>query len=196
MAASDGGPPDVPLESTAQLIQRIRGGDAGARELLVARFLPLLQRWAHGRLPRAARGLSETDDLVQVTLIRAIQHIDGFRSEREGALLAYLRRTLLNELRDEIRRSVRRPSGGAPADLPDRSPTLLDEIIGRETIEAYEAALAALPETHQEAVILRLEFGYSYPQIAEATGSPSSNAARMTVSRALLRLSEEMERHR
>jgi RNA polymerase sigma-70 factor (ECF subfamily) len=80
--------------------------------------------------------------------------------------------------------------------LPDRSPTLLDEIIGRETIEAYEAALAALPETHQEAVILRLEFGYSYPQIAEATGSPSSNAARMTVSRALLRLSEEMERHR
>lgn len=196
MAAPESHPQGAGLESTAQLLQRIREGDGRARDALVARFLPLLQRWAHGRLPQRARGVSETDDLVQVTLMRAMRHLDEFRSEREGALLAYLRRTLLNELRDEIRRAARRGGAAAPEQVPDRSPTLLDQIIGRETVETYEAALTHLPKPHQEAVILRLEFGYSYPQIAEATGSPSSNAARMTVSRALLRLSEEMEKHR
>ena len=196
MAAPESHPPDSGLESTAQLIERIKDGDTAARDVLVARFLPLLQRWAHGRLPQRARGMSETDDLVQVALMRAMRHLEDFRSEREGALLAYLRRTLLNELRDEIRRAARRGTTTAPEEMRDSSPTLLDEIIGRETVEAYEAALTRLPEAHQEAVILRLEFGYSYPQIAEATGSPSSNAARMTVSRSLLRLSEEMEKHR
>ncbi len=37
---------------------------------------------------------------------------------------------------------------------------------------------------------MRIEFGYTYPEIAEALGRPSANAARMAVSRALLRLGE------
>ena len=49
-----------------------------------------------------------------------------------------------------------------------------------------------LGERDREAVILRVEFGYSHEEIAEAIGSPSANAARMTVARALVRLAEEM----
>ena len=64
--------------------------------------------------------------------------------------------------------------------------------MGRETVEAYEEALSRLPEETQEAVILRIEFGYSYDQIAEALGKPSANAARMTVARALVHLAEVM----
>jgi RNA polymerase sigma-70 factor (ECF subfamily) len=43
---------------------------------------------------------------------------------------------------------------------------------------------------------MRLEFGYSYPQVAEAMGRSHPNAARMLVARALVQLAEEMDAHR
>jgi RNA polymerase sigma-70 factor (ECF subfamily) len=185
------------VESTAILLERVRGGDIAARNDLVARYLPMLRRWSHGRLPRAARDLSDTDDLVQVALIRALNRVEGFVPQREGAFLAYLRTTVLNSVRDELRRMARRPGRDSLDErMPTSGPSLVERAIGREMLEAYETALSVLPEEHQEAVIMRVEFGYTYPEIAEALGSPTANAARMTVSRALIRLAEEMDEHR
>lgn len=182
------------LDSTASLLERVAGGSTEAREALVRRFLPLLKRWAHGRLPQRARDLAETDDLVQISLLRALDRVGHFESHREGAFLAYLRTVLLNAVRDEIRRVDRRPlKEELPEQLPESAPSLLEQTLSRETLDTYERALARLPAEHQEAVILRVEFGYSYPEIASALGKPSSNAARMTVSRALAKLAESMD---
>lgn len=127
-------------------------------------------------------------------MLRALDQVGRFEPRREGAFLAYLRRILLNSVRDEIRRARRRPgSEELSEDLVDVEPGVIEQVIGRETVELYEAALAMLSETQQEAVILRVEFGYTYPEIAEALGSPSANAARMTVARALVRLAEAMD---
>lgn len=183
------------LESTSELLDRISAGDRSARDRLAARYLPLLRTWAHGRLPLRARGLVETDDLVQVTLLRALDHVDAFESRREGAFLAYLRRALMNTLRNEIRRASYRVAEPLDENVADRT-SLLEQMIGREIVDAYENGLAQLPESLQEAVILKLEFGYGYREIADAIGSPSPNAARMLVSRALLRLSRTMDAHR
>lgn len=54
------------LESTAELLDLVRRGDPGARERLASRYLQVLHRLAHGRLPSRARDLLDTDDLVQV----------------------------------------------------------------------------------------------------------------------------------
>lgn len=175
------------LETTAWLLDRARQGDSGARERLFQRLLPVLRRWAQGRLPAHARDLAETDDLVQVTLVRALARLDAFESRGEGALLGYLRQILLNAVREEIRRSGRRGrreslDGHDPVD-PERAP--LDEVLGREQVERYERALTQLQEDQRQAVLLRLEFGYSYAQIAEAMARPSADAARMLVVRAL-----------
>lgn len=181
------------METTADLLTRLRSGDAGAREQLLTRYLPVLRRWAHGRLPQYARGMVDTDDLVQVTLLRAADHLGEFEPRHEGAFLAYLRRILINSVRDEIRRAVRRPGRETISDdLPDDLPSAVEQAIGREAMEAYEAALASLPETQQEVIILRVEFGYSYPEIAAALGRSSANAVRMMVSRALIRVAEVM----
>ena len=186
------------LESTAILLERVRSGEPTARERLVARFLPLLRRWASGRLPGHARSLADTDDLVQVTLLRALDHVQDFEARREGAFLAYLRRILLNSIRDEIRRAVRRPTEDLDArEHATPEPSQLERQIGREAMEDYESALARLSEAQQEAVIMRLEFGYSYPQIAQAMGrGTQSSAARMLVARALVQLAEAMDAHR
>ncbi|MFN8548695.1 MAG: sigma-70 family RNA polymerase sigma factor [Candidatus Eisenbacteria bacterium] len=187
------GTTDPRFENTAALITRVKSGDSVAREQLVARYLPLLERWAHGRLPSHARGLLETGDLVQVTLVRALNHLESFERAARASL-AYLRTTLMNQLRNEIRRSVRDPEQGVNDEHADERSPLLEQMIGREVIESYEAGLATLPERMQEAVILSVEFGLSHGEVAEAIGSPSANAARMLISRALVKLSAAMER--
>ena len=181
-------------ESTASLLDLVRDGDKSARERLVRRYLPALHRWARGRLPRYARDLSDTDDLVQVCFTKALAHVREFQPQKDGAFLAYLRRILLNQIRDEIRRVSRRPrSEELPDEVLDESPSPLEEAIGREKLEAYEAALATLPERQQEAVILRLELGFTHGEVAEALGFRSPDAARMAVARGLARLSEVMD---
>src|SRR5918992_234828 len=97
------------LDSTFQLISRARTGDREAIERLFARHLKPLQRWASGRLPKWARDLADTDDLVQDTLVQTFKRIEAFEPRRVGALQAYLRQAVLNRLRDELRRKARRP---------------------------------------------------------------------------------------
>jgi hypothetical protein len=40
------------LHSSLTLLERAQAGDRAALDLLVARYLPRLQSWASGRLPR------------------------------------------------------------------------------------------------------------------------------------------------
>lgn len=181
------------VESTASLLARTRAGDRSALEQLTARYRPRLRQLAHGRLPPRARDVLDTEDLVHSTLIKALNHVQSFVPQHEGAFLGYLRQTLLNEIRQEIRRVDRRPGRAAlPEELAAAGGSPLDELIGQEVLECYEAALAKLPETQRAAVLLRLEFGFTHEQIAAACGSPSANAARMMVKRALLELAAEM----
>lgn len=183
-----------PLESTQTLLLAFRAGDFSARERLVQRCLPLLRRWAHGRLPRHGRSLSETDDLVQVSVLRALNKLEHFEADRPGALLAYLRRILLNLVREELRRSGRRPTSDRPADdLADPGANALECAIGQQTIDAYEHALEQLTEKQRNAVILRLEFDMTYPEIAAELAAESSDAARMLVVRGLAELARRMQ---
>src|SRR5213592_4372362 len=186
---------DLEPESTFSLLERARAGDRHAIEQLVARHRGPLKRWASGRLPRWARGMVETQDLVQETLFQTFKRIETFRPERVGALQAYLRQAVLNRIRDELRRVARRP---APDPLDenhvDPGPSPLEEAIGREATDRYEAALAALRSEDREAIIGRVELGYSYDELADALGKPSGDAARKAAERALVRLVEEMAR--
>ena len=183
------------LDSTFQLIRRAQGGDEEALERLFARHLKPLQRWASGRLPKWARDLADTDDLVQETLLQTFKRIGEFEPRRVGALQAYLRQAVLNRLRDELRRKARQPNVTDLDGLEDvsaRSP--LEQAIGREAVGDYEEALGRLRPEEREAIIARIEIGYTYDELADALGKPSADAARKTARRALLRLAEEMNR--
>jgi RNA polymerase sigma-70 factor (ECF subfamily) len=189
--------PSDGLETTASLVQRAQTGDSDARESLARRFLAPLRRWTHGRLPPRARDLIDTDDLVQVSLLNALDHIEGFENRADGSFLAYLRRIVMNQIRSEIRRTGVIPDRDPlPADLAveDRSPQ--EVAIGNQALERYEAALAILPSKQQEAVIMRLELDFTYEEVAAAAGYPSWNAARMAITRGLVALAEAMHEFR
>jgi RNA polymerase sigma-70 factor (ECF subfamily) len=186
-------PPGEPaLDSTAYLLERVRAGDSAARERLFERVLPLLTRWAHRRLPARARDLAETDDLVQVALSRALARVGEFEARREGAFLAYLRTILMNLVRDHVRHSRARQTEALENTIVDRAPSPLERTVNRDVLDRYERALKRLEDDTQQAVMLRVEFGYSYAEIATALGKPTANAARMLVGRALVELARSM----
>jgi len=139
---------------------------------LLARHVTPLTRWARGRLPHWARDLADTDDLVQDTLLQTFKRIGDFEARGAGALQAYLRQALVNRVRDELRKKGRRP----------------------ESTARYERALATLREEEREAIIGRVEMGYSYEELADVLGKPTSEAARKAAQRALVRLTQEMDR--
>jgi RNA polymerase sigma-70 factor (ECF subfamily) len=194
--APDSADVSIPLPSpdeTVELVTRVRGGDQEALALLMARFLPRLRRWASGRMPIALRDLADTSDFVQDVLLQSFQKVEGLQVGREGGLQAYLRQAVLNRIRDEFRRSRRRPKTVELDETHvDEGPSPLETAIGREGLDRYERALAALRPIDREAVIARLELGFTYGEVAGLLGKPSPNAARMAVERALVRLVEEL----
>jgi len=192
--AGTDGPDSDRLDTTFELLDRARSGDADALDRLFARHLRPLQRWISGRLPRWARDMADTDDLVQDTLLQTFKRIESFEPRRVGALQAYLRQAVLNRVRDELRRKARRP---ASTDLegvdPSGDDSPLEQAIGREAVENYERALQRLRPEEREAIVARVELGYSYEELAEVLAKPSLDAARKSAQRALLRLAEEMK---
>jgi DNA-directed RNA polymerase specialized sigma24 family protein len=117
-------PPRADGESSVELLSRVRQGDREALDRLLHRYVPALRRWATGRLPRWARDMAETEDLVQDTVLKS--------------------------LRDEDR----------------------------------------------QAIVGRVEMGYSYQELAVMFGKPSADAARVSVSRALVRLADVLRQTR
>ena len=181
------------LHSSLTLLERARAGDREALESLIARYLPRLQRWASGRLPRWARDMADTQDLVQEALFQTFKRIERFEPRGEGALHAYLRQAILNRIREELRRTRRRPARSeldSAAKDDGRSP--LEQAIGQEAIDRYERALAQLRPDDRELVVARIELGYTNREIAELLDKPTPNAARMATERAVVRLAKEM----
>src|SRR5262245_17857787 len=187
-------PADASWESTLSLLTRARSGDEQAVNDLFARYIPTLRRWASGRLPHWARDLADTPDLVQETLIQVFKKMDGFEHRGEGAFHAYLRQAVMNRIRNELRAAQRRPEAiELDKEQQDNGLSPLEVAIGVEAVERYEAALQRLREEERELIVARIELGLTYSELADATGKPSSDAARMAVARALVRLVEEMD---
>ena len=180
-------------ETTVELLERAKGGDSQALDRLLERCVPALRRWAHGRLPQTARGMNDTADIVQDTIIAAMRRLEVFQSRHQGALQAYLRQAVMNRIRDIIRHDKRRPEvSGLSEGIQDEATSPLEAAIGAENLERYERALQRLTPPDREAIIGRLEMLYGYDELATILGKPSAAAARMAVTRAMKRLADEM----
>jgi RNA polymerase sigma-B factor len=128
----ESGPAPGPDEHMAEDIELFRAhrdsGDAGAREELVQRFMPLARS-----LAMRYRGGSESqDDLVQVASLGLLHAIDRFDPERGIPFPAFAAPTILGELRRHFRDRVfalRVPRG-----LQERI-SLVDEGIAKLTTD-------------------------------------------------------------
>ena len=185
---------DPSATASLVLLERVRAGDTAALNRLMDRYLPRLSRWASGRLPRWARDLSDTDDLVQDTLIRSVANLGHFEAQRGGRVagLPARRGDEPHPRRDPPQAPHARARPARLRPLPPTGSRRSKPRSASEALAKYDRALERLDAETREAVIARIEMGCSYAEIAEAMGKPSPDAARMTVSRALVRLAEEM----
>ena len=180
-------------EPTIELVLKARGGDRRAVEALLQRCLPKLRRWAHGKLPAYAREGLDTGDLVQEAALHLLKRVDHFEPRHVGAMQAYLRQSVMNRIRDEIRRVGRRPASVELVEEPAADePSPLEVTIQNESYERYRSALDRLSPRDRELVVARMEAQWGLAQIAEHLGIVTADAARMAVNRALQRLAKEM----
>lgn len=184
---------DIWSESTVDLLERIRNGDQRALDILFSRYLPVMRRWGHGRLPPGARGLYDTNDVVSESVMGALKHVGSFVPHHEGAFRFYLRMTVMRQILQIRRRYRRRPAEIAISEsLPDYGRSPLELALGAEVMSRYEKALRKLSREDRIAVVERIEFDMAYKEIAIDQGIASDNAARMRIQRALVKLAEAM----
>ena len=177
------------LMRTQDLVLGAKQGRRDALEALLARYRPRLLRWAAGRLPQSARSLLDTGDLVQETLIRAVEKIGSIEAKGPGAFEVYVRQAVLNRIRDQVRWARRRAGSELVSErLVDRAPSPLEEAIGADVVRRYEDAMVLLTEEERQLLHLRIELDLGYEEIAAMMGRPSTDATRMAIQRALHKL--------
>ena len=125
--------------------------------------------------------------------MHVVQRLDVFQPRHVGAMQAYLRMSVLNRIRDEIRRVGRHP---APVELPDDHPgdstSPLEFALQAESYERYRKGLGHLKTRDREMIVARVEAQWSMAEIARQFGMRTVDGARMAVTRALKKLSANM----
>jgi RNA polymerase sigma-70 factor (ECF subfamily) len=192
---TSGQQPTENLLLTQDLLQRAKTGDEAALQALMTRYRPRLERWASGRLPAYARSLFDTGDLIQETLLRALEGLDRIEVRGPGMFQAYVRQAILNRIRDQVRWARKRPDGGITERIEDRAPSPLESAIGADLLDQYESALAQLSEDERRLIHLRVELDFSYPEIA-AIMERTPDGVRMAAQRALRKLAKIMGHER
>lgn len=129
-----------------------------------------------------ARDVARADDLVQDTVLRALERQDAWAEGTD--LRAWTFRMLRNLFLDQQRRrrveqrglATMPPSGAAPPVQP-----------GRDALHDLEAAIAALPPAQREALILVAALELDIAAAATITGVPEGTVkARVSRARAAL----------
>ncbi|MDB4937966.1 MAG: polymerase sigma-70 factor, subfamily [Labilithrix sp.] len=160
-----------PEEPRIAAVARDRGSDAVFKELYAAHA---------GRIHRFLRDLlgdaALAADATQETFVRAFRQRDAFDSERAIApwLFGIARNVSLELRRARFRaRRVIAPSneaGDAPEPKVPGSREPETELLGREALRVVEAAMERLSEDRRAMLLLRLDHGLSYDEIAALMG--------------------------
>jgi RNA polymerase sigma factor (sigma-70 family) len=143
--------PIVEQETEAGLVRRLRTGDRTAFDEIYADFNPRLL----GFLTRLARNRSVAEDLVEETWLRLVSSAERLREDtRLGPWLFTVARNLyVSHCRSRLRESAYTADLVLlwPGELP-RTPFDLASL--NEFEERLEAAIAQLPPTYRETILL------------------------------------------
>ena len=168
-------------------------GSRSAREQLLLDDLPSLKRWAHSRLSRELRQQMDTCDLSQEVALATWAHLSRFTPEHEGSMRGFLRRVAINRLRDEYRKTRRRPRRVVlDESVPSKTAGPLDLAVRAEEQRRYQRALAQLRIKDRQLIHARLVEEASLADIARQFGLPSTAAAGMAITRAERRLKRQL----
>jgi RNA polymerase sigma-70 factor, ECF subfamily len=185
-----------PQTTTFSLLEKAREGDeqalSQAFELNRRRLAVLI----YFKLGARERTLTDVDDVVQETMLRAFRDIEGFRYRTSGSFVRWLSAIADHVIVDRVRyrerecraaeevrfRSETNPLGPEPAD--SRTPSRL--FAQQEALERLQSRLSLLPEEHRQAILMAKVEGLTTAEMAERLGK-SREAVALLVYRAVKR---------
>lgn len=197
--------PDTPFET---LLNDARRGEGAAQGELLRRFEPWLRLLARMQVESRFTAKFDASDIVQQTLLHAVQAFPQFRGSTQAELTAWLRQILAHALAHEIRRyhgtakrditqelsleaelaqssqrigSLLAASGPTPSQWASRGEldVLLADVLNR------------LPADYREVIVLRNLENLPHEAVA-ARMNRSPGAARILWVRALAALREQL----
>jgi RNA polymerase sigma-70 factor (ECF subfamily) len=151
--------------SEQDLLSRAQAGDAEAFRVIFHREGPAVRRF----LGDLMRDDSAADEGTQETFVRAHQRLRTLQqaTRLQSWLFGIARMVFLEGLRRK-RRDAPAPEN-EPAQI-DRAPGPEAALLAGEADRVLDSALATLSEDRRAALVLRLDHGLGYPEIAEAMG--------------------------
>lgn len=192
--AAPRGESDPPVTSIQ--LRRALAGDAESLDWIIDHLHPLLLAQAQYRL-RALDGVCEPEDLVQQAWLVSLPRLSDLEP-RNGrftpVLLRFLSSTLLRLTNGLLSREIRRggraeraPESASPDALAARVTNVVNDATRRESRQAVHDAIAALPGTDREILILKGIEQIPYGVLGAQLGA-SEGALRVRFHRALEKL--------
>lgn len=161
-------------DAVETLLQRLRAGEAGARDALFAAAYDDLRQLARARLREGGRGtVLETTALVHETWLRLSGH-DALQPEHRHAFFAYAAQAMRSVIVDEVRARGRIKRGGdlvrvtLDTGLGERLPAETGDDLLR--LDEALTRLATLEPRAARVVEMRYFGALPEQQIAEALG--------------------------
>jgi len=188
------------LDPDTELMLRFQEGDASSFDEIVARYRkPLL-----GFLIRLVRDAAASEELLQEAFLRVYQHRSRYRPQArfstwihqiaQNLAFNYMRDHRRDRLHDSLDEPT--PEDTAPRELADLRPTTEQSMIEAtqraRRQQRVQAAIAALPERQQAAVILHKYQGMNYADIG-STLKLSESATKSILFRAYESLRRELK---
>jgi RNA polymerase sigma factor (sigma-70 family) len=180
--------PEAPDEArSAELLARLRAGEAGAFDVLYRRHRDELLLAVRAGMGPALRAAMQSEDVLQSVAIEAFAVLQR-SSPPAGGFTALLRRIVRHRLIDRARAvRRRRVAGGLTESTAGAAVSPAPPSYSDQRYERLERALAALPAELREVIRQRRFAGLSTAEIAMRTGR-SEDAVRKQLSRAMARL--------
>ncbi len=196
-------------QKTQHLVVLAKDGDKSALNQLYRVYAERVRWMVRFRMGKELRSKLESMDLVQDTLIHALNGLGDFTYKNEGDFIRWLSTIAENVLRGNLKklhagkRDIRRevPLGrygpttdsrlvGNPGPIDATTPSVI--MSKKEDIRKLEGAIDKLRPEYREVIMLAKIEELSYSQIGERLGK-STDAVGMLLSRAMLALTNIFE---
>ncbi len=197
-------------QNTQELVALAKDGDHSALNHLYRIYAERVRWMVRFRMNKELRSKLESMDIVQDTLIHALNGLDGFTYNNEGDFVRWLSKIAENELRGnlrklhadkrDIRKNVRlndnrQTTGsrftGVPAPVNADTPSVI--LSKRDELARLEKAIDTLKPEYRQVIILTKIDGLSYNEMGKRLGK-SDEAIRKLVSRAMAELTVAFKR--
>jgi RNA polymerase sigma-70 factor, ECF subfamily len=178
------------------LILAAQKGDVSAFNQLVRAYQTMVYRTAYRVMGESA----SAEDATQDAFVSAYKHIRAYRG---GSFKAWLLRIVTNACYDQLRVKQRRPTTSLDAMLVDSdnpapgadraAPESPQEFAERQELgDAIQRGLVTLPPDQRVTLVLVDIEGFSYDEVAEATGA-NLGTVKSRLSRARLALRDFLQ---